>query len=75
MQGSKAALRMKDSCGVFPRIRGTFLAGPYNEDHRILGSTLRSPCFGKSACILLTFKLSQTQPCRMFSRAGLGFRV
>ena len=31
----------------FPKIRGTFLGGPYNKDYSILGSTLGSPYLGK----------------------------
>ena len=31
----------------FPKIRGTILGGPYNEDSSILGSILGSPYFGK----------------------------
>ena len=31
----------------FPKIRGTFLRGPHNKDHSILGSILESPYFGK----------------------------
>ena len=39
----------------FPKIRGTFLGGPYNKDYSILGSTLGSPYLGK---------LPQTPACR-----------
>ena len=31
----------------FPKIRVTFLAGPHNKDHNILGSILGSPHLGK----------------------------
>ena len=30
-----------------PKIRGTFLGGPYNKDYSILGSRLGSPYFGR----------------------------
>ena len=30
----------------FPKIRGTLLGGPYNQDYSILGSILGSPYFG-----------------------------
>ena len=33
--------------GGFPKSRGTFLGGPHNKDHSILGSILGSPYFGK----------------------------
>ena len=31
----------------FPKIRGTFFGGPYNEDYSILGSILGYPNFEK----------------------------
>ena len=31
----------------FPKIRGTFVGGPYNKDYSILVSILGSPYFGK----------------------------
>ena len=35
----------------FPKIRGTFLGGPFNKGYRILGSILGSPYFGKLPCV------------------------
>ena len=31
----------------FPKIRGSFLGGPYKKDYSILGSRLGSPYFGR----------------------------
>ena len=44
--GSAAILVLR-VISVFPKIRGTFLGGPWNQDHSILGSILGHPYSGK----------------------------
>ena len=50
----------------FPKIRGTFLGGPYSQDYSILGSILGSPFLGKLPHIYIyIYRDTRTPPsCR-----------